>query len=142
MKIADIDAELPNGFHDAKLVAMHRNLSDEITVLEVEVLVGLPDDGPSKRDRVRNATLSFKGTKIVSIEPPHIESSFQFPGNASIVIAEDEPGALPTELLEKISDGVHTYTIFVQDWLSNIQIAAADVEFKWSDEPPLSRKVR
>jgi hypothetical protein len=131
MKLADIEAELPNGFHDAKLIAIHRNLSDEITTLDIEVLIGLPDEEVENRDRYRSATLNFKETKIVVIDPPGIESSFKFPGAATIVITEDEAGSLPAELLAKVSDKHHTYTIFVQDWLSNIRIAAADLEFKW-----------
>jgi hypothetical protein len=131
MRIADIEAKLPNGFHDAKLIAIHRNLKDEITALDIEVLVGLPDENLEDRDRFRSATLHFKETKIVIIDPPDTESSLKFPGASAIVIAEDEVGTFPAELLAKLSGKQHTYTIFVQDWLSNIRIAAADLEFEW-----------
>jgi hypothetical protein len=131
MRIADIEAGLPNGFHDAMLVAIHRNLNDEITALDIKVLVGLPDEKVEDRDRFRSATLNFKETKIVIIDPPDTESSFKFPGAAAIVITEDEVGSFPAELLAMLSDKQHTYTIFVQDWLSNIRIAAADLEFEW-----------
>jgi hypothetical protein len=42
MTILDIDEELPNGFHDARLLAIHRNLGDGITALDIEVFVGFP----------------------------------------------------------------------------------------------------
>jgi hypothetical protein len=131
MRITDIEAGLPNGFHDAKLIAIHRNLSDEITTLDIEVLVGLPDEDVVSRDRYRSATMSFKQTKIVVMDIPDINSSFRYPGAASVVITEDEPDSLPSELLAKLWDKHHVYTIFVQDWLSSIRIAAVDVEFEW-----------
>jgi hypothetical protein len=131
MRVADIEAGLPNGFHDAKLIAIHRNLSDELTALDIRVLVGLPDEGTESRDRFRSATLSFKQTKILTIDPPAPESSFKFRGAATVVITEDETGSFPAELLAQLSGNQHTYTIFIQDWLSNIRIAAADAEFEW-----------
>jgi hypothetical protein len=131
MTILDIDEELPNGFHDARLLAIHRNLGDGITALDIEVLVGLPDEKAGDRDRTRNGTLNFKETKILVIDPPDVESSFMFLGAATFVITEDEAGSLPTRFFGKLGDKQHIYTIFVREWLSNIVIAAATVEFVW-----------
>lgn len=57
-----------------------------------------------------------------------------------ISIAELEAGSFPAELLGKLKDKQHIYTIVVRDWLSNIVIAAAAIEFAWDSD--LSRSKR
>lgn len=131
MRVAEIEEELPNGFHDTMLIAMHRNLAEELATLDIKVLVGLPDEDASHRDRFRNATLFFREAKVVVIDSPDPDSPFIYPGASSIVITEDEAGAFSEELLRKLPKSSHTYAIFVRDWLSNIRIAAACVDFEW-----------
>jgi hypothetical protein len=97
----------------------------------VDVLVGVPDDEPARQNEVRSGLLRFTGTKIIVIEQPDVESSFSSPGTVNFVLSEDEVGSLSDELLAKIRGEHHTYTFFVQEWLSNIKIAATSLEFLW-----------
>jgi hypothetical protein len=131
MRLAAIESELPNGFHDAKITAIHNDLRTEMVDIHVELLVGLPADPPARQNAVRSGVLRFSGTKMVIIEQPDVESSFSSPGTVNFVLTEDEVGSLPDDLLKKLRGEQHTYTFFVQEWLSNIKIAATSLEFLW-----------
>jgi hypothetical protein len=131
MRLAEIEATLPNGFHDANLIAIHRDLLKQVATLDIQVLIGLPDEAAEQRERVHQARLKFIEASILLIESPDVQSPFSSPGESGFVITEDEAGCLPSDLLAKLPAEHHTYTIFIQHWLSNIQIAAADLEFEW-----------
>ena len=135
MKLKDIESNLPNGFHDAKITAFQRDLSAELVDFHLKVLVGLPEDEPARQNEFRHGLLRFKGAKIVIIEAPDVESSFVHPGAVNFVLTEDEPGSIADELLNKLQCEYHTYTFFVQDWLSSLKIAATDLEFTWRADP-------
>ena len=47
------------------------------------------------------------------------------------MLSEDEAGSIPDELLKKLKGEYHTYTFFVQEWLSNLKIVASSLEFTW-----------
>ena len=131
MTLKDIESALPNGLHDAKITAIHNDLRAEKVTIHVEVLVGLPDEHPARQNAVRSGVLKFTGAQIVIIEEPDAESSFSSPGPVNFVLTEDEVGSLPVDLLDKLRGEHHTYTFFVQEWLSNIKIAATSLEFLW-----------
>jgi hypothetical protein len=132
MRLRDIESKLPNGLHDAKINAICRNLKAELIDVHLGVLVGLPNDEPRGQNEVRQGVLRFKGAKIVIIEEPDVESPFAYPGSVNFVLTEDEAGSISEELLRKLKCEYHTYTFFVQEWLSNLKIAATDLEFTWS----------
>jgi hypothetical protein len=131
MRLAAIESELPNGLHDAKITEIRSDLRAEVVNVYVEVLVGLPDDAPAQQNAVRPGVLRFRGAKIVIIEQPDVESSFNSPGIVNFVLTEDEIGTLPDDLLKKLRGEYHTYTFFIQEWLSNLKIVATSLEFIW-----------
>jgi hypothetical protein len=132
VKLRDIESELPNGLHDEKITAIRRDLSAEMVEVHLKVLVGLPEDEPALQNQYRDGLLRFKGAKIVILEEPDVESPFACPGAVNFVLTEDEAGSIADALLKKLQCEYHTYTFFVQDWLSNLKIAATDIEFTWS----------
>jgi len=129
MRLKDLEFELPNGLHDAKINAICRSLKTESVDFHLEVLTGLPGDEASRRHEVRDGILRFKGAKIVIIEAPDVEAPFLSAGAVNFVLTEDEAGNIAEELLEKLQSEYHTYTFFIQEWLSSIKIAATDLEF-------------
>ena len=98
----------------------------------MDVLVGLPDDGPERRSEYRQGVLRFAAAKILIVERPDSEAPFAHAGSVDFVLSEDEPGCIPDELLEKLEGEYRTYTFFVQDWRSSLKIAAVSLEFSWS----------
>lgn len=131
MGLSEIETRLPNGFHDMRLTALHLNLCDQIAVLEVDVLVGLPGQDVERRDEYRSALLEFTGVKAFAVDPPDPTSAFRFPGAADVVITDDEKGAFSKKLISVLPAGLNFYTIYVRDWLTNIRIAANGIELKW-----------
>ena len=132
MNLSDIESRLPNGLHDAKINAICRNLKTESVDVHLDVLVGLPDDEPARQNEYRQGVLRFEGAKIVILEGPDVESPFAHAGGVNFVLSEDEAGSISDELLKKLKGEYHTYTFFVQEWLSNLKIAASRLEFTWS----------
>jgi hypothetical protein len=132
VKLKEIESDLPNGLHDAKITSIRRDLCAEVVDVHLKVLVGLPDDEPARQNEFGHGLLRFKGAKIVILEEPDVESSFAYPGAVTFVLTEDEAGSIPDQLLKKLQCDYHTYTFFVPDWLSNLKIAATDLEFTWS----------
>ena len=132
MKLKDIESDLPNGLHDAKITAIQRDLSTEMVDVHLKVLVGLPNDEVARQQEVRYGRLRFRGAKIVILEEPDAESPFAHSGAVNFVLTEDEAGSISDALLNKLQCEHHTYTFFVQDWLANLKIAATDIEFTWS----------
>jgi hypothetical protein len=131
MRLRDVESGLPNGLHDAKITAISRDFSAELVEVHLKLLVGLPDDEPARQNEYRDGLLRFKGAKIVILEEPDVESSFAYPGAVNFVLTEDEADSISDALLNKLQCEYHTYTFFVQDWLSNLKIAATDMEFSW-----------
>lgn len=132
MSLSDIESRLPNGLHDAKINAICRNLKTELVDVHLDVLVGLPDDAPERQNEFRQGVLRFKGAKIFIVEGPDVGSPFAHAKGVNFVLSEDEAGSVPDELLKKLRGEYHTYTFFVQEWLSNLKVVASSLEFTWS----------
>jgi hypothetical protein len=129
--LREIESELPNGLHDAKITAISRDFDAESVDVHLKVLVGLPEDEPARRSEFRQGLLRFKGAKIVIVEEPDVESPFASAGSVNFVLTEDKAGSIADELLKKLQGEYHTYTFFVQEWFSNLRIAATGLEFTW-----------
>ena len=132
MRLKDVESKLPNGFHDAKINTISRNLKEELVEIHLDILSGLPDDERDRQNEVRQGVLRIKGAKIVVVEEPDVDSPFAYPGSVNFVLTEDEPGSIADSLLKKLNCECHTYTFFIQEWLSNVKIVATDLEFTWS----------
>lgn len=132
MMLRDIESKLPNGLHDAQITAIRRDFDAELVDVHLKVLVGLPEDEPARQNEFRQGLLRFKSAKIVILEEPDVESPFASASSVNFVLTEDEAGSIPDKLLKKLEGEYHTYTFFVQEWFSNLRIAAADVEFTWT----------
>ena len=132
MTLAVLESTLPNGFHDAKMTAINRDLRAGSVEIHVDILVGLPDDIPTLQNQTRQGVLKFNRTKLIIIEKPDADSPFSSRGGVNFVLTEDEAGSLPDELLKKLTVEDHVYIFFVQEWFSNIKVAAASIEFLWA----------
>ena len=78
VRLSDIELNLPNGFHDAKITAIRRDLSAELVDIHLKVLVGLPDDEPARQNEYRGGLLRFRGAKIVILEEPSIAADTRY----------------------------------------------------------------
>jgi len=134
MTLEQLEQELPNGLHDAKICSITRNFENESVVLAVRILVGLPSDPPDTRDDFRDASITFTGVKLFVVETPEASSAFCASGSVSFNADRSEAGSLPPEIESKLSKDIDRYSLFVLDWLSCIHIAASGVCFAWNQE--------
>jgi hypothetical protein len=59
MTLEDLEHTLPNGLHDARIKSLSHDYECAVVKLNVEILVGLPDDAPPDRFRYRNGEMLF-----------------------------------------------------------------------------------
>jgi hypothetical protein len=135
MTFEELDSELPNGFHDAKLYDLKIDYLGGSMVLRMGFDFGNPD-GPRRND-YRTGELQVTGLCFCSIDPP--DPSYRYVPHGSALNVSGDPAKLDTfPPLEKLSPtlapGVSCYRFFVHEWNSFINIAAKNVHLSWIEE--------
>lgn len=133
MNIADIENTLPNGLHDAALVAIAINYENSELVLSLKVNVensDMPhtDTGEDQRE----GRIIVTGLVCCVIEPP--DPRYQYKDCVGLWITSS--GQLqPDEILGKLPgplpDGAFAHYFFINDWNAFIYVAAMDARFEW-----------
>lgn len=71
MTPSDVDAALPNGFHDAFLRELHVDFARQEARLAFDFLVGIPEaDTEEGREAMRPGILRLSGVTSMAVEPP------------------------------------------------------------------------
>jgi hypothetical protein len=133
MKLEEIEKLLPNGLHDAQIQRMGRDYESAELALKVRVLIGLPDQLYPDRERYRTADIVFRGVYFCAVELPQPESTFQHPGSLWFSYERMLPNVIPHSLAKTLPIGTQCYSLFVREWMSEMHVAAGDVDFSWSD---------
>lgn len=128
MTLTDIENSLPNGLHDAELVAMQIDYANHIAFVDVNVDCSDPDDDTTRED-YRPARLAFGGIQFVVIDPPST-SATQYRGLPFIAVGHGQPDTSPLDL-PSIREGYFLCWIFVAAWSGFIRISAQDVTIEW-----------
>src|SRR5258708_5276620 len=135
MTLEQLEEELPNGLHDAQIRSTNRNFENGTLTFGVRILIGLPDDPPTKRNEYRNGTITFTEVAMFVIESPEASSAFVAPGSVSFSASRSEVDLLPVDIVKKFPQGVSMYSFFILDWYSNVHVAASDMRFGWGESP-------
>src|SRR5208337_2861636 len=133
MTLENLDQTLPNGLHDARIKAMTHDFESAIVKVEVELLVGLPSDPPTDRYRYRSAEILFDKVLFCSVAAPENERILGHPGSTWFQFWRMEPGDLTERIAKVLPLNSLCYSLYILEWESQIQIAAGDVSFRWSD---------
>jgi hypothetical protein len=133
MTLEEIEKLLPNGLHDAQIQWMTRDYESAALTLKVRVLVGLPNQPRPDRDKYRTIDIVFRRVYFCAVELPQPESAFQHPGSVWFSYERMPPNAISESLAKTLPVGTQCYSLFVRDWMSEMQVAAQDVGFSWSD---------
>ena len=134
MTLEQLEESLPNGLHDAQIRRLAMDYEHARLILRVQVLVGLPTQPPPDCERYRDGEIVFEGVQLFSIELPGAGSAFQHPGSVWFSYERTPPGVMPAAVESALRAETQAYSLFVQDWVSWIRIAASDVGFSWSIE--------
>jgi hypothetical protein len=135
MTFEDLDRDLPNGFHDAKIESVTVDYVQRSAVIAMRLLVGTPTS--ADQDEYRGATLRVSGLCYYAIDAPDPAYPFMRTGSAINVAGyPEDPKEFPAldGLLPAMPKDVACYRFFVQEWNAFIHIAAMDVRLSWAGD--------
>jgi hypothetical protein len=133
MTLEELAETLPNGLHDARIKSLTHDYQEATVKLEVEILVGMPDDPPPDRFRYRQGNILFRQVLFCAIETPENERILGHPASIWFKFWRMEPGVLPEKIAKSLPQESLCYCLYILEWESQIHIAAGDVSFSWSD---------
>lgn len=136
MTLEQIENTLPNGLHDALIRGFDMDYGEMRLRLRVDLLVGLPSQPFPDRERYQPGEICFHGVQVFAVEFPQAESPFQQLGAICFSYKRSAPDMLPTALIREFLPNTDLYTLFINDWLSSIHIAALDVSVSLSELMP------
>lgn len=137
MTFEEIEAALPNGFHDSAISRLTVNFAGSLIEIALRLLVGTPDDPDS--DRYRAGTLKLNSPYLFFVEAP--DPTYPFLSNGLPVNASGAPVKLGDDpkidaLLQRIPTGATAFVFFLDDWNSYLYLAGSDLNFSWDDGRP------
>jgi hypothetical protein len=129
MRLDDLEAELPNGLHDA-IVSSYAFLEAERQVdIDLSIWIGDPAaQDHATRERHAKARLQLLGVTHWQPEPPHPQSF----GPTLRGVCIDTCAAESTTSTP-IAEGCFAGRLFVVEWNAFIHFVAQDVGLTWVD---------
>jgi hypothetical protein len=129
MTPAEIDAQLPNGFHDATLRELHFDLARSEARFAFDFLVGLPETATEQgREARRAGILRLKGVSSVTIDSP--DPTFGFSEGEGVWV-DGAFGGYPGRP-DPPDDGLVRLWLFVQTWNASLRFTARECALEWS----------
>jgi len=132
MTIEDIEMNLPNGLHDARLIKLDIDYVEREARFHLRVNVtGI--ESQDEPEEYRWGSLTLSGLLFCVIEPP--DSRYPYRNSSGLWITSSEP-VTSEDVLAKLPcplpDGAFIHYLFVNDWNAFIYIAALDAHFEWN----------
>ena len=132
MTLDELEMTMPNGLHDAMVRSVLIDWPARQLTLEADILVGLPEDGPADKSRLRSGRVVLDGLEFVSIEPPGPGSLRDQSAHNSARLRIDTftPGSMPAAASELPHD-CFVAGFFVSPWNARMLVAARDAKLEW-----------
>lgn len=130
MTPAEVDALLPNGFHDAVLRELHIDFGRAEARLTFDFLTGVPDaETEEGRESMRPGVLQLSGLASLSVEP--VDARYDFTDGRGVNVdggfgpypGDPEP---PPDLLVRL-------WLYASTWNSGMRFVARACDFAWTD---------
>lgn len=132
MKLKDIEASLPNGFHDALLQRVTIDYNKREAVFDFRIWVG---DISSKVEELREARregqLRLLGLLLCVIEAPDPRYSYINPPHLMVNAGPATDLKVSQQLPHSIPEEAFVHWFFVNEWNSFIHVAAMEARFEW-----------
>ncbi|HEY7375826.1 MAG TPA: hypothetical protein VIF57_26950 [Polyangia bacterium] len=129
MNIDDLEAGLPNGFHDTRLRTFSSDLAERRAEFVIDVWMGdLHSSVTSERERRRPARLELLGLTYLIVDDPdprYVEAK-EVPMQIDSCAADDNP-----ELARQVPQGGFAGRFFVTEWNAFIHFAAVEARLTW-----------
>jgi hypothetical protein len=130
VNIDQLEADLPNGLHDALLRAFSTDPAERRAEFILDVWLGdLHSSATSERERYRSARLELLGLAYLVLDHPdrrHAVSSWDSPVQIDACAADDNP-----ERARQVPQGGFAGRFFVTEWNAFIHFAALDARLIW-----------
>jgi hypothetical protein len=130
LTFSELSTSLPNGLHDAKLLALRIDYANQAAMLEVEI--DLSDTSGRLGEQYALAHLQFTDVQFIVVDAPGPQYD-----RFTVSRIDAGEGHPPNSLCMLPSLGERTFLcwIFVTDLNSFVRIAARDVEVHWPNAP-------
>jgi hypothetical protein len=129
VNIEQIEADLPNGFHDAILRNFSSDSGEQRAEFVLDVWVGdLHSRVESERERWRPALLELRGLVYLVTDPrdPRYPAAEGAPVRIDGCGPDDNP-----ELARQVPEGGFAGRFFVTEWNAFIHFSALDARLTW-----------
>ena len=129
MNLDDLAAELPNGFHDARLRTFSSDPAERRAEFILDVWLGdLHDAATAERERRRPARLELLGLAYLLLgdTDPRYPVTNQAPVQIEACTADDN-----AELARQVPAGGFAGRFFVTEWDAYIHFAALEARLTW-----------
>lgn len=131
MTLEEIDNSLPQGLHDAQIRSFTRDMESACLRMIVKVVIGTSEES-EYRLQYRDGEICFHNVQYLMSEFPEAASPFRDSGCVNFSFDRTETGVVPSALENALSSEILKYSLFVPEWQVSMNIAAADVSFRWS----------
>ena len=131
LSLEAIEANLPNGFHDALITGISVDYVERKIVLSIAIWTGtLEGATEQERESYADAVLTVSDFLFCVIDPPDPQYPFYSPEPLMVDSGSGNPNGV--EFLDNIPQDVFAHWFFVNQWNSFIYIAArsAHLEMK------------
>jgi hypothetical protein len=135
MNLDDIQASLPNGFHDAIVESVTIDYMKRNVEIFLNLWVGdLTSKDRAVREKYRRGVLTISDFNYFLIEAPDPRYSYAKDPGITIDGGPYSPGAIKsdTKIPPEIPEGMFQYWFFVLEWNSFIHVCAREAGFKWT----------
>lgn len=134
MTFEEIEAKLPNGFHDAAIRGIDVDFIGRSVVVALDLLTGTPDD--ARPELYRPGRLRMTPVYLYFVEPP--DAKYPFVPNGSHLKVDGDSvkvgqNADADRLLLALPKNATTYRFFLEKWNAFLYLAGGSVEFSWDD---------
>lgn len=131
MNISDLEASLPNGFHDADLQSISINYARREATFSIRVWVGSEEPSPSDAGRtpiMRESVLIVRELEVLLILPPKTLSVTE----GRVLDVGGYLGVPSQDVhLPPLPPDAFVYSFYVSNWDNFIVFAAHDADLRW-----------
>ena len=131
LTLEELERSLPNGLHDAELLALRVDYARREAAVDVNVDVGRPEAADQHEEAYRLACIVFSAIQFVVVDPPAVNDGYV--GISLMDAGTGPPRTAPCDL-PPFPEDCFLCWLFVSRWNSFIRIAARSVALEWIDQ--------
>ena len=138
MTLQELDATLPNGFHDSYVSTLTVDYVHRNAILDISVWIGsiAAPAGPD-REKWQTGRLELSGLLFCAIDPPDNTHDYAKPTALWIDLSPSEAprNSSLDSLVRSLPTGAFASSLFVQQWNAFIHFAAMEASLTWQLYP-------